>query len=269
MKPEKLAEKTSRIFLGVALDCAQCHDHPFDKWKQADFWGVAAYFAQVQAPNRPNANAMMSAGVIDVDQGEVTLPETQTVIAPKPLLDDVQSANAFGSRRQQLAIWVTSRQNPWFAKAAVNRIWAMLMGRGLVEPVDDIGTKSIAAYPGLLEELAVFFRQSKFDVRKLALAIAMSKAYASSTREFREDPEATPFAAMRAKPLTARQLSATLRQAARQSSASDADLWSQVASKLGRSAANRPNSRGGFSSRFFCKTPLKPNPFGANPLPVC
>lgn len=243
LKPEKLAERTCRVFLGVALDCAQCHDHPFDRWKQKDFWGVAAYFARIKSNGNPNQ--MMSGGILDVDEGEVQIPETSIAIAPKPLLENTESSLAIGSRRQQLAIWVTSKQNSWFAKAAVNRVWAMLMGRGIVEPVDDIGEKSFATHPELLQDLTVFFQSNQYDLRKLVLAITRSQTYRRSSRSYREDASQPAFLWMRPKPLTAHQVAASLRHVARHAKNGPMDPWAAMAQKLGKIQGEASEYTGG------------------------
>ena len=109
VKPEELGTTTSRIFLGIRLDCAQCHDHPFDRWTQEDFWGYAAFFAQVQQ-RTTNAAAMR---LVDVDYGDVRMPDTDTVVPTRYPGGDARRAAERGTRRQQLAIWMVSRENQY------------------------------------------------------------------------------------------------------------------------------------------------------------
>ncbi len=249
LKPEKLAEKTSRVFLGIALDCAQCHDHPFDSWKQSDFWALAAYFAQLKSNAGEGAlnQPMNNVSIFDSGTGEVTLPEKDTVIAPRPLITGVESSLGTGSRRQQLAIWITSKQNQMFSRAATNRIWSMLMGRGLIEPVDEMGIKAEASHPQLMDELALFFKASDFDIRQLITAITLSETYARSTRGGADNADPSLYATMIAKPLTARQIANCLRQVARVPVpvANQIDPWQQLASELGAMRGDASEFTGG------------------------
>ena len=242
-KPEKLAEKTARVFLGVSLDCAQCHDHPFEAWKQKDFWGLAAYFAQVKSD--PSMN-MQRVSIHDSSQGEVTLPNTEQIIPPKPLLPGVESALGIGSRRQQLAIWVTSRQNEWFSRAAVNRVWAMLMGRGLVEPIDDMGPNSQGSYPEILQSLTQLFKEGGYDLKRLILAIVSSDTYARSSRNWNHTNADHLILGMHSKPLTSSQIAACLRFVARKSlPVENQDEWNQFAIAMGKTRGENADFVGG------------------------
>ena len=137
LKPEALAASTSRIFLGVQIQCAQCHDHPFDHWTRKDFWGYAAFFAQLTPQARDNR---VVASVNDSNTGEVMLPNSDTVVQPQFLGSKQPLKQIKDSRRAELARWLTSKENAFFPKATVNRAWALLFGRGLVDPVDDFGS---------------------------------------------------------------------------------------------------------------------------------
>ena len=137
LSPEKLATNTAELFLGVHLQCAQCHDHPTAAWKQTDFWGLAAFFARVKAPEQRNNPMQMSYRLVDADQGDVRLPDSAEVVPPKYPGGDVATDEARRSRRLQLALWITSRDNDYFSRAAVNWAWSQLFGRGLVESLDD------------------------------------------------------------------------------------------------------------------------------------
>lgn len=231
-KPEKLAAQTARVFMGVQLDCAECHDHPFDVWSQRDFWGFAAYFAQLS----PNADqAMMgTVEVTDVEQGEVTLPGTAETILPRPLVADGLSGLNSGTRRQKLSLWLTAPENPFLARAAVNRVWATLMGRGLIEPIDDMRSLDIASHPQLLDELSRYFASTGYDLRDLVATIAHTRAYARSTRHpSGEVPEAS-YAAMTTKPLTETQLANSVAAIARQLSDNNQAVQTALSSQLGR-----------------------------------
>jgi hypothetical protein len=165
---ERLAGRVARAFLGVRLDCAQCHNHPFEKWKQADFQGLAAYFGQVKQG---------FSGIHD-GEGELELENRKTgvleTIAPRvPFLAELVPLE--GTRRQQLAHWVTQRGNPYFARATVNRVWALLFGRPLVEPVDDLA--SADPMPRVLEILAEDFSSHGYDLRRLIHIIAATEVF--------------------------------------------------------------------------------------------
>jgi hypothetical protein len=205
LKPEKLAASTSRIFLGLQIECAQCHPHPFDHWKQEDFWGYAAFFAQLDQSQAMNPGALVS--LKDVSEGEVTLPDTEIVVAPKHLDGSQGTAHLGGSRRRQLAIWMGSADNPFLAQAAVNRVWSYMFGRGLVEPVDDLGPHNPPSHPQLMKALAEYFVTTGFDLRELYRTLALTDAYQrTSVQESEEAPPVELFAVMAIKTLTAEQL---------------------------------------------------------------
>lgn len=205
LKPEELAAQTSRIFLGVQLQCAQCHDHPFDSWTQDDFWGYAAFFARLRQSS-PN-QGQMPTRLIDAPTGEVTLPETDSIVPPKYLGGVDADPDEGGTRRRQLAIWTVSRDNPYLARAAVNWTWSHLFGRGLVEPVDDMSEKNPPSHPELLDELSAYFVEIGYDMRELLRTLANTGAYQlSSYMESDTDVPPELFSRMTAKPLTAEQL---------------------------------------------------------------
>jgi hypothetical protein len=231
-KPEKLAAKTARVFMGVQLDCAECHDHPFDTWSQRDFWGLAAYFAQLSTGTEPAG--MGNAGVTDLAQGSVTLPGSEEVVEPRPLVQAGVSGLDSGTRRQRLSLWLTAPENPFLARATVNRVWALLLGRGLIEPVDDMRGLANASHPQLLKELSEYFASTGYDLRDLILTIATTRAYSrAALHPAGEIPEAS-YAAMATKPLTERQLTRSLASVARQLSGADQAAQTQLESQLGK-----------------------------------
>ena len=222
MNAEELAARTSRTFLGMRMECAECHDHPFDDWSQEDFWGLAAYFAQI---SRPQGKIEMVSPVLrvrDADFGSVKLPETDIVIEPKlPVgllaghgmtpadIEALKNAELTdGSRRGQLAAWITHPKNSYFSQATVNRIWGHLFGQGIVDPVDDMGGHNSPASPQLLNQLGRYFAQSNFDVRELMRVLLNSQAYQLSSENEQETSsrEVAYFARIPLKPLTAEQL---------------------------------------------------------------
>ncbi len=163
--PGDLAEHASRVFMGVRLRCANCHNHPLDHWKQDDYHGLAAIFAKVKRGR-----------VVTISQrGEVTHPVTgQPAVARIPgqrYLSNDQDG------REALADWLTSQQTPYLARVTVNRLWQQLMGRGLVEPVDDIRVTNPATHPELLEWLAADFVQHGYRIKHTIALLCNSAAY--------------------------------------------------------------------------------------------
>jgi hypothetical protein len=216
LNPEELAARTSRAFLGVRMECAQCHDHEIS---QHDFWSFAAFFARI---SRPLGKMEMTSPVLavrDNQQGDVTIPDTNEVVRPRlPLSDiEVQDTPDGPSRREQLVDWLTARNNGQFARAAVNRVWAHLFGRGLVEPVDDMRPSNPPLAPELLETLARDFAASNFDLKRLLRALVLTKTYQLSSRSEENDPSRSlHFAQMNIKSFTAEQLYDCIAVATRQ-----------------------------------------------------
>lgn len=204
LEPKKIAAATARIFLGLQIECAECHNHPFDDWSQRDFWAYTAFFARMpDVDMRNRADFRLD----DRASGEVTLPDTEDVVLPKFPGGRAPDADEHGSRRQQLSIWMASPENPYVARAAVNRVWALLFGRGLVDPVDDLGPHNPASHPELLELLTDYFVDSGFDLKMLLKTLCSTEAYGRTSQI---DPAARPpaelFAAMGVKVFTAEQL---------------------------------------------------------------
>jgi hypothetical protein len=205
-KPENVAAAASRLFLGVKLECAQCHDHPFDPWTRKQFWEFAAFFAGVQ-PQRPQPGRPAPAQ-IDPDARELSIPNTDKKVKAK-FLDGVEPEWREGrSTRATLADWMTSAENPYFARAAVNRMWAHFFGIGIVEPVDGFGSEEHPpSHPELLDDLTAAFVASKFDPKFLIRAITASRTYqlgSAVTDKSQEDSRL--FARMAIKGLTPEQL---------------------------------------------------------------
>lgn len=217
LKPEKLGASTARVFLGLQMQCAQCHDHPYDRWTQEDFWGYAAFFARLHQSQSQQQNRIRLA---DLDRGEVMLPDSTTIVNPKYPGGAVASDEAEGARRVQLAVWTASRDNPYLARAVVNRVWAQLFGRGLVDPVDDFRETNPPSHPDLLEQLSTSFIKTGFDIHELYRALASTKAYQLTSRTGGEHSLSPRlFARMAVKPLTAEQLYDSLSQALRRRAA--------------------------------------------------
>lgn len=205
-----LTDLTSRYFLGIRLNCAQCHDHPFVKWKQEEFWGMAAFFTQIQTPKR--AKQVYERGVVDDPQltlanlKDAGVPDGFIQRAPTFLGGRTMSASQT-SNRAALARWITAPENFYFARAMVNRTWWRLLGRGIVQPVDDMHEANVPSHPELLDLLARRFAESGFDLKFLTRAIVLSRAYQRTSQPGESaDQQAALFGRMSIKVLSAGQL---------------------------------------------------------------
>jgi hypothetical protein len=194
------------------MQCAKCHNHPFERWTQDDYYSFAAFFARVKQKKdtiEPGANPQTpGAEVIYVERsGEVTQPRTGKVMAPKFMGGPVADVPAGVDRRQVLADWLASADNPFFAKSVVNRIWFHLNGKGIVDPVDDFRDSNPSANDELLEALAKDFTAHKYDVKYLIKVIMTSRTYQLSAQanDFNKD-DSKYFSHAVTKLLTAEQL---------------------------------------------------------------
>jgi Protein of unknown function (DUF1553)/Protein of unknown function (DUF1549) len=173
-KPENLAEATARTFLGVRLGCAQCHNHPTADWKREQFWEFAAFFTNIGQPNQQLVDKPANR--------ELKIPDTQKVVQAKFLDGKAPAWKEKDDPRAVLAEWLTRKDNPYFARATVNRVWAYFFGAGIIEPVDEmVGADNSPSHPALLDELAREFAAHDFDLKYLFLAITSSKAYQLSS----------------------------------------------------------------------------------------
>lgn len=234
-KPEKVAAATARLFLGLQIECAECHDHPFDRWKQTDFWGYAAFFARIRQSNGMMADSRYQ--LEDLPEGEVKLPNTDEFVRPKFPGGAMPEEDPSGSRRVQLSIWMASRENPYLAKAAVNRIWGQLFGRGFVEPVDDLSENNPPSHPQLFQELTDYFVEIGFDLRELYRTLTLTQTYQlSSIWRGENEPPDEAFARAATKPLTPDQMYDSINRvlARRQTRASSSLLDPQRQSFLSR-----------------------------------
>lgn len=171
-----LAEATAQLFLGVRIECAKCHHHPFEKYSQDDYYGLAAFFARTGTKNSEEFGLFgREQAVIVRDSGDVRNPRTNKVLPPKPLEGDAVDHPL--DRRIPLAEWLTAKQNPHFAPSVVNRYVGYLLGRGLVEPVDDMRSTNPATNPPLLDALAGHFVDSGYDLKQLIRVIMNSRLY--------------------------------------------------------------------------------------------
>jgi hypothetical protein len=174
----KIAENTAQIFMGMRVQCAQCHNHPFDRWTMNDYYSFAAFFAQV---GRKPGDDPRETVIFDRPGGEVKHLVTGAAMRPKFLGGDVPEIKS-ESRREVLARWLTSPENPYFARNLANIIWAHFTGRGIIEPVDDMRISNPASNPELLNALAAKLVEYKYDFKRLVRDICTSRTYQLSTR---------------------------------------------------------------------------------------
>ncbi len=203
-------ENVTQLFLGVRFSCNKCHDHPFERWTQAQYYQLGAYFAQVGfKPGQPGEEI-----VFDRKDGEVMHPKTGRPVEPAFPVSFAAAGAAAPTRREALAEWLTSRENPFFAKSMANRIWSYFMGRGIIDPVDDIRASNPPVNAPLLDALTADFVKSGFDLRHLMRTIVSSRTYQSSlaTNRWNEDDK-TNFSHQVARRLSAEQLLDAISQA--------------------------------------------------------
>lgn len=179
--PADWSETTAQLFLGVRLGCAKCHHHPFEKWTQDDYWSMTAFFARLGTKNSQEFGLFGRETVVFLrPAGEVTNPGKGGVVKPRPL--DGPVAADGDDRRRVLADWITAPDNPFFARNLANRFWAYTMGRGLVEPIDDVRETNPPSNPELLDALAADLTAGKYDLKHLLRSIFRSRAYQLSTQ---------------------------------------------------------------------------------------
>jgi len=173
----------SQIFLGVRLDCAKCHNHPFEIWSQDDFYGFAAFFSRVGRKGQ-GLSPPISGGEESIfvrDTGNLKHGRTGESVEARHLAGSPVSVPAGDDPRVALASWMTDPANPWFPRVMANRVWRELMGQGIVEPVDDIRATNPATNAALLDFLATRFRQDAYDIKKLIKLVATSSTFALSS----------------------------------------------------------------------------------------
>ncbi|RYD62275.1 MAG: DUF1549 domain-containing protein, partial [Verrucomicrobiaceae bacterium] len=176
--PLKLAEDTAQAFFGIRIQCAQCHNHPFDRWTMDDYRGFVAFFTQVARKNGEDPRERI---IYDRQSGDSRHPVGNRVVLPKFLGGDEPDTKG-KDRRQVLADWIASPDNPWFSRHIANLIWAQYMGRGIVEPVDDVRISNPSANPELLNALATKIVEYKYDLRSIVRDICTSRTYQLTTR---------------------------------------------------------------------------------------
>ena len=176
-------ESVAQAFLGVRIQCAQCHHHPFERWSQADYYGLAAVFSRVgRRGGFADAEVPTNERIYVRSQGEVHHPRTGQLVVPRPLGGPDLSLSPFDDPRQRFARWLSRPDNPFFARTMVNRMWGHFLGRGLVHPIDDARSSNPPSNPELLNWLTSDFVASGYDLRQLIIRIAGSRAYRLSSQ---------------------------------------------------------------------------------------
>ena len=199
--PANTMENTTQLFLAIRFNCNKCHDHPFEKWTQDQYYQTASFFAQTKLEGDPASNGRNIGGtdveapkplfekVSDTNQGEVIHDRTKAVAVPQfPYPTPHQDAEG-ASRRQQMSNWLTAADNAYFARSYVNRLWGYMLGVGIIEPLDDIRASNPASNPELLDYLTTEFVKSGFNVRHVMRLITQSRTYQLSvgTNPFNAD----------------------------------------------------------------------------------
>ena len=239
--PDEAAINVSRLFLGTQLQCAKCHDHPFDVWTQKDFYGVSGFFVRMVVQDTGTTNNRTFT-IGEKNGGEVLFAGNAKELKPGQKGDPIKPKFLGGealaepptpkdykepplpkgsekmpkpsfSRKEKLAAWVVAPENPYFANATVNRVWAQLMGRGVVHPIDDFHKENTPSHPELLKALATGFVAHKYDLKYLIREIVNSDAYQLSGTGPTKDALPKWFERARVRPLTAEEIVATMRTA--------------------------------------------------------
>jgi|HubBroStandDraft_1064217.scaffolds.fasta_scaffold03592_2 hypothetical protein len=210
--PQDMAGMAARTLLGVGIQCAQCHDHKTEKWTQKDFQGFAAAFVRTRVVPIDSGNPMGAVKRVELRDLDRAAPrfgkmaDFEPIARAKPIALDGTDLAAEGGVRAALARWVTSPENPWFARAFVNRMWAHFLGRGFVDPVDDFRPSNPVTSGDLLDAIATDFVQSGDDIKHLVRVIVGSEVYGLSARPLSDatrkaDPDVKLWERFRVTPL--------------------------------------------------------------------
>ena len=175
----KLSENVAQVFMGMRIQCAQCHNHPFDRWTMSDYYGFNAFFAQI---GRKNTDDPQEVIIYNNKNGESQHFLTKANVKPKFLGGEEPDLKPGDDRRKALAEWIASPRNPWFARNISNIVWAHFLGVGVVDPVDDVRVSNPPSNPDLLDQLAQHLTDYNYDVRKLVKDVVSSAAYQRSSK---------------------------------------------------------------------------------------
>lgn len=208
--PEVVSRSFSQLFLGVRIECAQCHQHPFERWGQDDYFGLAGFFTGVVLKPLPSGSqAVLLKPAVDLKH-----PRTDAVVAARALGADAADFTGVTDRRQVFARWMTASDNPYFARLIANRLWAHYMGRGLVEPIDDMRATNPATNEPLLDALAKHLCDVRYDLRAFTRTLLASRVYQLSSQGNRSNAtDAQNFSHAREKTLPAEVLLDAISQA--------------------------------------------------------
>jgi hypothetical protein len=185
--PEQFVDDTAQVFLGVRMACANCHHHPYEKWSQDDYWGLAAFFARVgrKTPQTPGQNVQNRQDqrqvIFTKATGTVTNKRTGKTAVMKPPGGEPVRDDPDADPRQKLVDWMADANNPFFAKAVANRYWAHFFGRGIVDPLDDMRATNPPSNPELLDALAKDLVKNKYSLKSLVKVICKSRTYQLSS----------------------------------------------------------------------------------------
>jgi Protein of unknown function (DUF1549)/Protein of unknown function (DUF1553) len=227
-RPEDVTAEVSRVFLGIQIQCAQCHDHPTDRWQRHQFHELAAFFPRIAV--RPDRSGAVPTFLVTVNDSQFNprrrnannrfrgtpehyMPNLEDPADPgkemQPVFfvsgDKLASGTLDADRREAVAAWITSPRNPWFATAFVNRVWAELVGEGFYEPIDDLGPDRECSAPKTIGYLASSFTKTGYDMKWLYRTITATEAYQRESRARREFDQ-SPFQANCAQRLRGDQL---------------------------------------------------------------
>ena len=176
-KPDEAARSISQLLMGVRIECAQCHHHPSERWSQADYVGLAGFFTGLTLKKLPNGEQ----AVVSFGGNDLPHPRGGETVSTRALGAAPADFSHVSDRRRVLADWLTADQNPFFAKAIANRLWAHYFGRGLIEPIDDIRETNPATNPALLDALASHMRDVKYDLEAFTRTLLSSRVYQLSS----------------------------------------------------------------------------------------
>ena len=175
----KITENVAQVFMGMRIQCAQCHDHPFDQWTQDDYYSFASFFSQI---GRKRAADPRESVIYNRNNGEINHPVHKKPMPPKFLGGETPEIKKGTDRREVLADWLASPENPFFARNLANIVWSHFFGQGIIEPVDDVRISNPPSNPELLDQLASRFTEYQYDFRKLVRDVCTSRIYQLSTR---------------------------------------------------------------------------------------
>ncbi len=284
---DEMVTAVSRVFLATQIQCAKCHDHPYEPWTQKDYHGMAGFFVRtmtVEVPGKPEVTnqkgkqylvgekavgeALFATEEIDpktkkkqsvpikpkfLNGAVLTEPEpAKDYVEPKLKPGEVPPKPAF-SRREKFIEWMTAKDNPYFARAAVNRVWAQFMGRGFVHPVDDFNSQNAPSNPELLKAIEKEFVAHKFDLKWLVREIVTSEAYQATDLGPVADAMPKHYERARIRPLSVEDLTASLHVATGLGleSALKAEPSSQMLQYLGQPADGQGRFQGSLSEHLF------------------